>query len=167
MKYLKKLDEVNEGKKVESKHPIMPYFLAAKEFLKEKKIKDIMDSAMLDQEAYDGDVYFTIENLDGTFDMVQCEGRKIHVDQDLNGKGKKVIYPTIEEFKKKYNVAVNEGSEEDPDYAPLDKIAEKLAEKFKAEINDAVEKVKSKRPLGPYKAQYVLEEIIKIFEKAV
>lgn len=49
-------------------------------------------------------------------------------------------------------------------YPELDKIAKKLAEEVAVKINESIEGVDSKMP---YKAQYVLEEIIKDLQARV
>lgn len=50
------------------------------------------------------------------------------------------------------------------EYPELDKIVEEIREKVALDINEKILKVKSKTP---YKAQYVLEELIKEFQKMV
>ena len=55
---------------------------------------------------------------------------------------------------------VNEASK----YPELDKIAKDIAKLVGVEINKRTDNVKSEMP---YKAQYVLEELIKILEKSV
>lgn len=49
-------------------------------------------------------------------------------------------------------------------YPELDKVARKIAKQTGILINKEANKVKSKMP---YKSQYILEELIKILEKAV
>lgn len=49
-------------------------------------------------------------------------------------------------------------------YPELDKLVKQLADKFIKEINNSVKDVKSEMP---YKAQYVLEEIVRKLEKLI
>lgn len=50
-------------------------------------------------------------------------------------------------------------------YPNLDAVAKKLANDFCKEINDAA--MKTQEPSMPYKAQYILEEVIKILKDRV
>lgn len=49
---------------------IRPYLEIARQALADHRIKALMDAPLCGSE-YDGDLYFTIEHNDGTFDMVQ------------------------------------------------------------------------------------------------
>lgn len=64
---------------------IMPYFNIAKRAKELNKIKGIMEGDILQPEHYDGDVYFTILNLDETYDIIQYENTSdtIIIIQDI------------------------------------------------------------------------------------
>ena len=63
-----------------------------------------------------------------------------------------------------YLLAVVGGIDDDEKYPELRKIADKIADETADKINSSVENVKSKMP---YKAQWVLEEVIRDLEKRV
>ena len=63
---------------------IMDYLAVAKQALEVGKIKGIMDSAISDPKGYDGDVYFTIENIDGSHDTIQKELGGITLYQNID-----------------------------------------------------------------------------------
>jgi len=90
-------DDANESEKevIASKEDlaiIQPYFEVAQKALEQKKIANIMDSAILYPKGYDGDVYFTVEHNNGKFDMVQLQpdSKKVTINRDIDGSGKDI-----------------------------------------------------------------------------
>lgn len=100
---------------------IAPYLEVAQAALKAGKIKDIMDSPVTAPEGYDGDVYFTIEHNDGSFDMVQMDkDGTVSVEVDLEEKkGKGSAHENIkpEDLAKMLGVQTYEGKKLESDFS--------------------------------------------------
>jgi len=82
-------------------------------------------------------------------------------DELSDDKKKKLLnYFSDENFNEEVNPIIsNKGK-----YPELDKLVQRLADEFSEKINEEVQNIKSKMP---YKAQYVLEEVIKDLQSRV